>query len=177
MSSKLPQNENRPSEMPAARTTIVGGRPPGSGIPIGTIPRGLEILIKRAAIDPEFKTLLLAKRSGAAGEVDLTLEPTEAAMLDSVPAEQLQAIIANTRVPEASRRALLGKVTATTLAALGVAAIASSCRDEHPPQPDPASAAPAESTPEQREKVEDRHEVEYPQSSLDDVIIIRGIRP
>jgi hypothetical protein len=127
MSSESPQGPNRLPEMPAVKTTIVGGRPPGSGAPIGPIPRGLEILIKKAAVDPDFKALLLEKRSAAAAELELALEPAEAAMLDSVPIQQLEAIIANTKVPEATRRALLGKVTVGTLAAaLGVVGAAAS---------------------------------------------------
>lgn len=127
MSSESPQQPNRPPEMPAVKTTIVGGRPPGSGTPIGAIPRGLEILIKKAAVDPEFRALLLEKRSAAAADFELALEPAEVAMLNSVPAEQLEAIIAGTQVPEATRRALLGKITAGTLAAIGVVAVVDSC--------------------------------------------------
>ena len=45
------QNESyRPLEQPAVVTTIVGGRPPGAGLPIGTVPRGIEVLVKRAAV-------------------------------------------------------------------------------------------------------------------------------
>ena len=117
--SDEPRDHQKP-EMPAVRTTIVGGRPPGSGVPVGSIPRGVEILIQKAAVDPEFKALLLEKRSAAAAEIELTLQPAEAVMLDSVPAEQLEAIIAGTKVPEKTRRALLGTVTVATLAALGV---------------------------------------------------------
>ena len=32
-------------EQESVRTTIVGGRPPGCGQPIGPIPRGIEILV------------------------------------------------------------------------------------------------------------------------------------
>ena len=53
---------DRPTEQRAVRTTIVGGRPPGSGQPIGDIPRGIEILLKKAAVDPAFQELLLRQR-------------------------------------------------------------------------------------------------------------------
>lgn len=114
--------DDRPAEMPAVKTTIVGGRPPGCGSPIGPIPRGLEILIKKAAVDPEFKKLLVEQRSAAASQLELTLEPAEAAMLDSVPIAQLEAIIAATKVPEETRRKWLGKVTVAALVAMGVVA-------------------------------------------------------
>jgi hypothetical protein len=116
----------RPPEMPAVSTTIVGGRPPGSGVPLGSVPRGVEILIQKAAVDPDFKAILLEKRSAAAAEIELTLQPAEAAMLDAIPAGQLEAIIKNTKVPENTRRSLLGTVSLATLAALGVVTLTSS---------------------------------------------------
>lgn len=90
---------------------------------VSTLPRNLEILIQKAAVDPEFKARLLEKRSAAAAELEMTLGPAEVAMLDSVPTEQLEAIIAGTKVPEKTRRALLGTVTVATLAALGLLAV------------------------------------------------------
>ncbi len=116
--------KDRPEEMPAVRTTIVGGRPPGAGTQIGAIPHNLEILIQKAAVDPEFKARLLEKRSAAAAELEMTLGPAEVAMLDAVPAEQLEAIIAGTKVPEATRRALLGKVAVAGLGLFVVASVA-----------------------------------------------------
>jgi outer membrane biosynthesis protein TonB len=113
------ENENR-TEQPAVRTTIVGGRPPGSGKGIGAVPRGIEVVVKKAAIDPEFKALLLAGRSSAAAEIGLELSEAEAAMLDGVPEVQLEAIIANTTVSPKMRPAFTGRVAAVMLAALGV---------------------------------------------------------
>jgi len=37
-------------EQESVRTTIVGGRPPGSGKPMGGVLRGIEVLLKKAAI-------------------------------------------------------------------------------------------------------------------------------
>jgi hypothetical protein len=118
--------DNRPPEMPAMKTTIVGGRPPGAGMAGGAGSYGIEILLKKAAVDAEFRALLLEKRAGAAAEIEgLTLEPAEVAMLNSVPAGQLEAIIAATKVPEDTRRSLLGKVTVAALAAVGIAVVVS----------------------------------------------------
>ena len=83
----------RPEEHEAVRTTIVGGRPPGSGRSNVEIPRGIEVLVKKASVDAAFRELLLEKRSGAAEAIGLTLEPAEAAMVDAVPREQLEAIL------------------------------------------------------------------------------------
>jgi len=112
----------RPVEREAVRTTIVGGRPPGPGNEVGAIPRGIEVLIKKASVDPEFRKLLLERRAGAAEEIGLALDPAEAAMLASVPAAQLEAIIAQTRVSPMTRAAFLGKAAALMLAALGAQA-------------------------------------------------------
>ena len=106
-------------EMPAVKTTIVGGRPPGSGKMIGDIPRGIEVLVKKASVDAAFKALLLSSRSKAAGEIDLELDASEAAILDMVPAAQLEAIIASTRVDPLKKAAFLGKAAAVMLVALG----------------------------------------------------------
>jgi acyl carrier protein len=83
------------------------------------IPLGVEVLVRKAAVDREFRAILLARRAEAAAEIDLVLEPAEAAMLAAVPAAQLEAIIDRTTVPQAHRRAFLGKAAAAMLAALG----------------------------------------------------------
>lgn len=113
----------RQPEQEAVRMTIVGGRPPGCGKSVGEIPRGIEILIKKAAVDPGFRQLLLEKRAAAAGEIGLELDPAEVVMLNAVPAEQLQAIIARTHVDPKVRPALLGKAAAVMLAALGATSL------------------------------------------------------
>ncbi len=160
MSDEPRDRQNR--EMPADRKTNAEGHSSGSGVPLGPVPRGVEILIQKAAVDPDFKALLLEKRSAAAAEIELTLQPAEAAMLDNVPAGQLEAIIAGTKVPEKTRRALLGTVTAATLAVLGVSMILPSLARSRGIEPDvppkrgtdsqPASDSPeAESnTPKQK---------------------------
>jgi hypothetical protein len=101
----------RPGEAEAVRTTIVGGRPPGGGANVGDIPRGVEVLVKKAAVDPAFKNIL-------------KLSPAEEAMLAAVPEAQLHAIIARTKVSPSLRPAFLGYAAAAMLAALNVAAYA-----------------------------------------------------
>jgi hypothetical protein len=108
----------RPGEAEVVRTTIVGGRPPGGGANGGDVPRGVEVLIKKAAVDPTFKKMLLQKRAEAAEAIALKLEPAEAAMLEAVPAKQLAAIVANTKVSPSLRPAFLGYAAGVMLAAL-----------------------------------------------------------
>jgi acyl carrier protein len=83
------------------------------------IPKGVEVLVHKAAVDPVFRADLLARRAAAAEDIGLPLEATEAAMLAAVPAAQLETIIARTSVPEEHRRAFLGKAAAAMLAAVG----------------------------------------------------------
>ena len=86
------------------------------------IPRGVEVLIKKAAVDPAFKKLLLEKRAGAATAIGLNLSPAEQAMLAAVPEAQLRAIVGNTKVSPGLRPAFLGYAACAMLAALGAAA-------------------------------------------------------
>jgi len=112
---------------------------------ISKIPRGLEVLVKKASVDPEFRAFLLADPSAAARLIDLTLTPYEEAMLAAVTREQMMAIIDATVVPEAHRRAFLGKASAAmvlTLAGVaGFAAVSVSAgnRSDHPIDPTPVS--------------------------------------
>jgi hypothetical protein len=123
----------RPGEPEAVRTTIVGGRPPGGGANVGDIPRGVEVLIKKAAVDPTFNRLLLEKRAEAAKTIALKLEPAEAAMLSAVPEAQLKAIVANTKVSPSLRPAFLGYAAGVMLAALGTATLG--CNGDGGPGP------------------------------------------
>jgi acyl carrier protein len=82
------------------------------------IPQGIEVLVKKASVDAEFRTLLLERPEAAVAEIGLALGPAEAMMLRSVPREQLAAVIDRTSVPEEHRRAFLGRATAAMLAAI-----------------------------------------------------------
>jgi hypothetical protein len=118
--------------------------------------RGLEVLLKKASVDAHFRTLLLENRSDAAMSISLELDPAEAAMLDTMPADQLDAIVQRTRVPPEDRRVFLGKVASVMLAALGAGV--SGCKKNEtnkkednptpaPPQPVPATRGHAADNP------------------------------
>jgi len=83
------------------------------------LPRGIEVLIKKASVDPEFRTLLLDSRAAAAETIGLELETAEATLLEAVPAAQLEAVIERTVVNPMSRAVFLGCAAASMLAALG----------------------------------------------------------
>ena len=118
------KKSERGKEQDAVFTTIVGGRPPGSGTKVGAIPRGIEVLVKKASVDPEFRQLLLEKRGEAAQEIDLELTEAEKKMLSSISAEQLEKIIEHTKVEPEHRSIFLGTAGKLMLAAvIGVAVI------------------------------------------------------
>ncbi|MHC4249686.1 MAG: hypothetical protein ACYS9X_11225 [Planctomycetota bacterium] len=96
----------------------------GDEIPPGGIPRGIEVLVKKAAVDPGFRALLLEKRADAARQIALELDPAEEAMLAAIPASQFEAIIASTKVDDQVRPAFLGRAAAVMIAALGAGASA-----------------------------------------------------
>jgi hypothetical protein len=83
------------------------------------IPRGIEVLVKKASVDPAFRELLLEKRALAASEIGLELSAAENAILNSLPRTQIEQIIANTTVPDEHRRVFLGKIAAAMLALIG----------------------------------------------------------
>jgi hypothetical protein len=120
------------NEKEAVRTTIVGGRPPGSGRSNGTVPRGIEVLVKKASVDAEFREVLFEQRGRAASAIALELDPAEASMLEAIPREQLAQIVEQTVVPLEQRRVFLGRVAAAMLAALGVAVVGCSKETEQP---------------------------------------------
>ena len=117
--SDSPNDQPDVVEQESVRTTIVGGRPPGSGKPLGPLPRGIEILLKKASVDGEFKTLLLNDPESAARSIELVLDPVEQAMLRHIPGQQLAMVIEQTVVPEPQRRAFLGQAASLMIAVLG----------------------------------------------------------
>lgn len=116
---------DRPAEQDAVRTMIVGGQK------LAPIPRGIEVLLRKASVDAAFKELLLRERGGAAEAIGLKLESGEAMMLTAATAEQLEAVIARTVVPQEHRRAFLGQAASVMLATLGtMMSITSGCEEE-----------------------------------------------
>jgi hypothetical protein len=123
-------------EKEAVRTTIVGGRPPGCGRGIGDVPRGVEVLLKKASVDAQFRDLLLEQRASAAAAIELHLDPAECAMLAAIPREQLEDVLAGTVVPVDQRRVFLGRLAAPMLALLAATVVGCG--------PEPAQSAGSE---------------------------------
>jgi hypothetical protein len=104
----------------AADPTIVGGRPLRTNRSMSGIPRGIDVLVKKASVDPDFRKILLDKRAEAAAEIGLELTPAEVTLLTTIPQSQIEQIIANTTVPDEHRRVFLGKIAALMLALVSV---------------------------------------------------------
>ncbi len=101
------------------RTTIVGGRPPDEGRALGRVPRGVEVLLKKASLDAEFKNALLKEPGDAARSIELELSEGERALLRAVPRKTLSQMVERIRVPARQRLAFAGTTAAVMLAALG----------------------------------------------------------
>ena len=112
------QPDNSTPETPDQGHTIVGGRPAGGTSRGGRIPRGMEILLKKAAVDADFCARLLLKRSAVSSDLGLDLDQAERSMLDAIPEPQLRAIVAGTPVPEAQKRVLATGSAAAIVALL-----------------------------------------------------------
>jgi hypothetical protein len=133
--SKLPE---KPTE---TGPTIVGGRPPSNAKNSLPIPRGIEVLVKKASVDPEFRALLLAKRDEAAKEIGLELSPMEKNIIRSAPESQLVSIINSVRVSPNLKPILLGKVAGVMLAALSAAYVTGCIIPNPKPEPTPCGGS------------------------------------
>lgn len=74
----------------------------------GQVPSGVEVLVKKAAVDSDFKAALLEQRAEAGAKIGLHLEPPEVTMLVAVPRDQLEAMIEHVTVPAEHRAIFLG---------------------------------------------------------------------
>jgi len=93
------------------KRTIVGGRPQGKAKPGAEIPRGVEVLLKMAALDPIFRKRLTHMRGQASQDLGFKLAFSEAMILEAVPEKQLQAMIDAMPVSDQERELLLSAST------------------------------------------------------------------
>jgi hypothetical protein len=129
--------------------TIVGGRPEKGDGPVGGVARGIDVLLLKGSVDPEFRELLGRDWRAAAAEIELELAESECAILASIPGDVLAEMTARMRVPKSHRRVFLGKTAAAMLviaAGLGSPACA-----PPPPRPVPVQLSPFFTDPEVNE--------------------------
>lgn len=106
--------------MGAEFRTIVGGRSRGDRFVVD-FPRGVEVLLKKARVDPAFRRLLLQDPVRAAASIELDLGAHEQQMLVHTPRSVLDQMVAHTFVP----RQLVETFRGATRAAALVLALAS----------------------------------------------------
>jgi hypothetical protein len=114
---------------PSPRTTIVGGQPPAANAAVPPVPTGIQRLLRLASVDDSFRRELLARRGGIAGAAEVALTASERAILQAIPAAQLEAMIGSLPPPADDRRSFLRQTAATAVMLLGGAAL-SSCRQD-----------------------------------------------
>ncbi len=117
---------------PAAKTTIVGGQPPGNERQPANIPVALEELLGLAAAEPAFTDALLDDPQAAARAAGVALTATEGAILTAVDRDSLFRMIAEVREqqPEQERRAFLEQAALALTALVGGGAVAAGCNDK-----------------------------------------------
>ena len=113
-----------------ARTTIVGGQPPGNARQVAPIPVALEELLGMAAATPDFAEALLKDSDAVAAAADLDLTATERAILKAIDGQQLTLMVDEVReqLPESDRRAFFEQAAlAIAVMVGGGAAAAAGC--------------------------------------------------
>jgi hypothetical protein len=127
-------DDRRPSEKDrhAAKTTIVGGQPPGNARELPPIPAGLEELLGIAAVERQFADVLISderQRAVEASGVELTT--TERTILASVGEGALRQMVSRLALTEQDRRYFLSRAATVVAALVGGGAVASTagCRD------------------------------------------------
>ncbi|HQB43316.1 MAG TPA: Os1348 family NHLP clan protein, partial [Polyangiaceae bacterium] len=72
--------------------TIVGGRPMHRAVQATELPQGVEQVLTIAALDPVFRAQVARDPISAAAAKGIRLDPVEAALLQSMPAQRLAAM-------------------------------------------------------------------------------------
>jgi hypothetical protein len=130
-------DERRPSDKDrhAAKTTIVGGQPPGNARDLPPIPAGLEELLGIAAVEQRFAEVLVSneqnERQRAVDASGVELTATERTILASVGEGALKQMVSRLALTEQDRRYFISRAATVVVALIGGgAAIASTgCRD------------------------------------------------
>jgi hypothetical protein len=75
------------------------GAPSGNWFSRMSVPVGIEVLVKKAAVDSVFRRLLFRHRGSVAASIGIQLDPAEFAMLKDIPEQQLAQIVRQATVP------------------------------------------------------------------------------
>ena len=126
------------SEVQSPRTTIVGGRPPEAQQPSHPVPTGLQTLLRMASVDSAFMGELLQLRSKIGEPSGIELSPSERAILDAAPEDQIAQMVEMLPAPPSGRRNFLRQAAAGVVLLLGGAVtiqtpLANAVEPEQPP--------------------------------------------
>jgi len=110
----------------AAKTTIVGGQPPGNQRLLSEVPVGLEQLLAMAAASEDFARALRQGPDSAIRASGLRLTGTERAVLGATPEPMVAKMIARveTLLPRPERRVFLERAAAALVVLVGGGALA-----------------------------------------------------
>ena len=140
--------QNGTGQKQAARTTIVGGQPPGNDRDLIEVPVGLETVMAMAAASDAFAQCLLADREGAVRASRVTLTATEHAILRATGDGILTKMITEVgqRQPDPDRRVFLEHAAAALVVLLGAGGLAA-CGDKSAKRGGSATTTPASAPP------------------------------
>lgn len=114
----------------AAKTTIVGGQPPGNQRYLTEVPVGLEQLLAMAASNEEFAEALQVDLDTAVAASGVALSDTERAVLRATPVPMMKKMIdrVETLLPRPERRIFLERAAAALALLLGAGGLAA-CKE------------------------------------------------
>jgi hypothetical protein len=149
--TRRPIDQDATSDNASPRMTIVGGRPPEARASKRPVPTGIEHVLRLASVDDAFRAQLVERRAAAAAAAGVELTPSERAILESVPKDQLLAMAASVPPPDPWRRDFLRQAAASAVVLLGGAALADcgtpACTPTRGISPDVPPPRPAEPYP------------------------------
>lgn len=132
----------------AARTTIVGGQPPGNARDLESVPVGIEQLLGMAAVDADLAARLREDRQNVIEGSGVELTPTERAVLSAIDDATLAKMIAKVgeNLADPDRRQFLSLATGALALLAGGGALAvglAGCDDKtkRDPQRQPVKVA------------------------------------
>jgi len=97
--------------------TIVGGRPMHRAVETKDLPQGVEQVLTLAGLDPDFRAAVAVDPVAAAAGKGISLDPVEAALLQSMPADAVAAMADKMIIPrKPGRRSFIKAVSASVVA-------------------------------------------------------------
>ena len=110
--------------MPGKKRQLGGDKPPRDAQRPSSVPRGIEKLLVLASQSKRLRLELVESRDQLAESAQVELTDSEKAILRSIPAAQIEAMVDNMPPQPPARREFLRRAAASTVALLGGPALA-----------------------------------------------------